>query len=422
MNGKIIFSDDLNYLINNRGLKVTKNFDQFEYWKIHRFTLNDGTFFNEINKLSPASYVEVFSNGPMKLDTYFLDCKRRHSYKSLLLQNETLIRNQILTTYKKYPSSRFLLFYSGGVDSTLLFVIMKELGIPFDCILIRYYPRWSLSERGYAEALSKLKSFGVNNYTTIDVDLNEAFNNHVVTAEKEMLLDRHISVHFYETYKRVVEKFGTDIVVVNGQSADSILSFGPSDNKKGSFLQRAILYSNIFTALLFEPFIRVYLRNRSRMPLTYREKLISILDEHNYWFCIDRKCKYKDLLENEISKPAYKKLKNNESKLMYAKIVSFLQGPDNQVVLKAANHFGITRILMPYTAPEFIYNIIKYKCNLLDLFNGKYFVRNLLNKKLKYKTQVELGLTTSSIDDFDMNSYEKRILDTYNSYINQMFK
>ena len=61
---------------------------------------------------------------------------------------------------------------------------------------------------------------------------------------RKMFFDRHYSkIHFYGVAE-LVKKWGADIVMINGQNSDAILSFGPSETKLTSYLKRYLLYGN----------------------------------------------------------------------------------------------------------------------------------------------------------------------------------
>lgn len=419
IDGKWCFSDDYQYLLKRLNCKPTIDELQLKYWMNHRYTLSSGTLFNEIKKLPPATRLTVNVES-LEVKSYFNDYENTPCYKRLMEKGYSVISEQLCEAYKNNRHSTFLLFYSGGTDSTFLLKTLQKLKIPFECVLIRYSPRWSVSEKEYSEAINKLRAFGITDFKTLDVDLNEAINNHVETAAKEMLFDRHLSVHFYETYKRVMETWGDDVVIVNGQSADSILSYGPSDLIPGFFVKRCILYSNWLTNLILDPLIRIYLNNEFRMPWTRREKLRSMLDEWEYFFAIRRNCPYVSLLNRTLDDENVKRLKHFASKRMYLKIISFLQGPDNQIVIQAANHFGINKVIMPFTAPAFIYNVVRNKSNIREIFKGKYFVRDH-NKKVYHLEPPKLTTVYEEPrPDFDMHSYETKILEIYNDYVNQI--
>lgn len=417
--GKWYFSEDYQYLLDKLQKEPLIDEEQLKYWRSHRYTLASGTLFCEIKKLLPASRL-VISNGELSIESYFNDFGNRPCYEQLMNKGYIIIENQLKKAYIQNDHSPFLLFYSGGADSTFLLKTLQRLKIPFECVLIRYNPRWSVSEKEYCEAIDKLRAFGITDYITLDVDLNEALTNHVEIAKKEMLFDRHLSVHFYETYKRVVETWGSDVVIVNGQSADSILSFGPSDLIPGSFVKRCILYSNWLFNLILDPLVRVYLKNEFRMPWTRRGKLRSMLDEWEYFFAIRRNCPYVSLLNRTLDSENVKRLKHFASKRMYLKIISFLQGPDNQIVIRAANHYGINKVIMPFTAPKFIYNVIQNKSNLREVFKGKYFVRDYNKNIYNLENPVSTTEYIKPQPDFNMHSYEAKILAIYNDYVNQI--
>lgn len=418
INDKIVITDDYNLLEDKIGNKLTINMEQYDYWKNHRFTLDNNTLYNEIFKVSPASFI-TYKSCKLSICSYFQNHDNTPDYKQYLRKNRAIIEEQLQLAYRKYSTSRFILFYSGGTDSTFLLCSLKKLKIPFTCVVIRYLPQWSVAEKDFIKAINRLHLFGIEDYEIIEADLNIAYNDFIDVAKQEMLFDRHISVHFYETYRRVAERFGSDIVVINGQSADSILGFGPTDISKGFFIQRCVLYSNKLTNIFWSIFVKILLGKQYRMPWTKEQKLMAMLDEHNYWFVLNQRCQYIKMLKDKINNNNFARLYSFYSKRMYAKIISFLQGPDNQIVIKSANHFGINKIIMPFTSPEFIYNVIKYKSDWKEIFVGKYFVRDILEEMIAdgQISKPEQLSYENPANDFDMEAFENRILQSYNQYL-----
>ena len=403
-----IFSDNYNCLLDRiKGKeKIVIDKDQFEYWKKHRYTLDENTLYKNIKKLSPASYLKVSKDG-MIIDSYYKDVERHSNYKKLMTENYSLITDQLKQVYKDNPEKQFLLFFSGGADSTLLLHILVENHIPFRCLIMQYQPTSSENANEVNRATAYLKQIGIENYDTIDIDFNIARDRNIDAVLNDMLFDRHTAVHCYECYRLIKEKYGEDVVIINGQTSDSILSFGPSEQTKGSFIRRAILYTTLGKLLLW-PLMRFYMPHL-RMPLTDTSQKIAMLDETNYFYMTDTSSTYHQMLRNKLESPLVKRLKNKESILMYLKLISFIQGPDNQMVIQAARHNGISQVVMPFTTPEFIYNTVSYKSNVRELFVGKYFVRNTLKKRFNYKKPQYLPFVEGSTD-FDISAFDDEIM------------
>lgn len=420
INGGYIFSDDYNCLLerikNEEGLQIDK--DQFTYWQKHRFTLDEKTLFNGIYKLSPASYIRITSN-EFIVDSYYKDLERHSNYNSLMKENYSLIKNQLKQVYNDNPEKTFLLFYSGGADSTFLLHILLENNIPFKSLIMRYRPLLSenLNEVNRAEAY--LHHIGIKDYDTIEIDFNEARARNIEAVLNDMLFDRHTSVHSYECYRLIREKYGNNVVIINGQTSDSILSFGPSEQTKGSFIRRAILYT-VSGKLLLWPMLRFYMP-QLRMPWSTISKQIAMLDETNYFYMKDVSSTYQDMLIQKLETPLVKRLKNKESLRMYLKLISFIQGPDNQMVIQAARHNGITHVVMPFTSPEFIYNTVAYKSNMRELFVGKYFVRDTLKNRFNYKKPQKLPSAELTVD-FDISAFDTEIMRKFTNKIEELAK
>ena len=420
IDGKYVFSDDYNCIIDRirckEDIEIDKN--QLAYWQKHRFALDDNTLFKRIKKLSPASYIRI-SNEGMLVDSYYKDLKRLSNYKKLMTENYTLIKNQLKQIYKDNPQKTFVLFYSGGADSTFLLHILLENQMPFKCLIMQYQPTSSENANEVNRAKAYLKQIGIENYDTIDIDFNKARDRNIEAVLNDMLFDRHTAVHCYECYRLIKEKYGKDVVIINGQTSDSILSFGPSEQTKGSFIRRAILYTVVGKLLLW-PLMRFYMP-QLRMPWTANSRKIAMLDETNYFYMTDTSSTYHEMLINKLESPLVKRLKNKESILMYLKLISFIQGPDNQMVIQAARHNGISQVVMPFTTPEFIYNTVSYKNNLRELFVGKYFIRNTLKIRFNYKKPKDFTRVNISTD-FDINAFDAEIMKMYINRIEEIAK
>lgn len=404
LNDEIWITDDYEYLIDRIGAKnLTTDELQVKYWDKHRYTLNNNTFFKEINKFSPSSIVTIYGD-KIEYRSYFKERQRKTNYKQLMEKNFSVLKEDLQKVYSENLSSKFILFYSGGADSTLLLHISKELQIPFTCVLIRYSPKVELNYNDIERASNYLKKLGLP-YDIIEVDIKKAIEKYGQIAISELLFDRHLAVHFYQTYHEIREKYGKDVVIINGQSADSILSFGPSEYTVGNIAKRAILACSNNIIGFFGNLLSKALPSVGFIfPYGKTEAVKAILDDTNYIFALDKKCPYDELLDKEVEAIHKLGIQQYESMRMYAKTAGFLQGPDNQVVIHAARHNGVNKVVMPYTSPEFIYNVVQYKSNMRDILHPKYFIRDLLRGRYKYDAKDKYRI--SSHDEFYQNSPE----------------
>ena len=380
--------------------------EEIAYWKKHRYTLNKGTLIRNLKKFSPATLVTIDGERVAE-STYYKNVSRKTDSRKLLENNFEIVKRELIALYESNVNKTFILFYSGGVDSTLLLLLCKELKIPVKCLLIRYQPMWSVNIQDIAFAQKNLERYGMDN-DIIDVDLYDAYKRFGKNAMSDMLFDRHLAVHFYETYRTVSERYGDDVVIINGQSADSILSFGPSLFTKGNMIKRMILaFSQGPISIIGKAICRI-INSSYDMPSGKDEACYAMLDDTNYLFLTDRKCQYNDMLKREVNEMYSLGIDSYEGMRMYCKMIGFLQGSDNQVVIRAANKSGIHSVCMPFTCPEFIYNVIRYKNNLYEIINPKYFIRDTLKHRYGYKNKAN-RVIPSNRPDFDMDSFAEKI-------------
>ncbi len=410
----IYISNDYSILISKikEFSSLTLNKKQLEIWEKHRYTFGEDTLFDEIKKIPPSSYLVVDKGKLVNVNNYFEDIIPHPHYKKLLSTLKADILDSISEVVNKYSyiDNKYLLFYSGGTDSTLLAYIMQELKIPYTAVILKFKPFWSMNYNDYLKAIENAKKIGIKNIEIIEINLETAKLN-IDLILQDMLFDRHLSVAFYESYRVITEKFGNNIITISGQGADSILSYGPSEFSLGDFMRRSILYYPKLSKPLFNKLVQKKLGKQYEIPINNQNINRAFLDEKGYFFVRDKNCNYIDVLDY-YSKKAASIIKGEASLRMFFK-QNYLQGPDNQVIIKSANSNGINRIVMPFVTPQFIKSCIKYKQDWRDLFFPKYFVRDILKKDYKYNSyynQIKKGRKLSdNIIDFDMKSYEEEI-------------
>jgi len=88
--------------------------------------------------------------------------------------------------------------------------------------------------------------------------------------------------------------------------------------------------------------------------------------------------KKKDIITSIINNIGH--IKDKYSKMLFLKSFGFLQGPDNMVLIKSANEFGIHKVYYPFASYKFISIISKYYNFKLDLFYPKYILKVICKK------------------------------------------
>lgn len=426
--GQLYFSGDYSYLLNVLKINkcpITVDEQQHEYWKKFGYTVGDSTLFKEIKKMAPATSIVISAQGQIESENIWLPNLKHtpnaHQHKSYSYRH---IAENLVSLQASNPTSPFVLLYSGGVDSTFLGMMLKELSIPYIAIVMRYRPASYDNCLDYERARANIMKCGAKQVDYIEIDSRLCYEKYISGILDDLLFDRHVGVSFYRCMQHISEKYGTNSIVVCGQSADSVLSFGPSDFNLSSFIKRAILYGNNAIRFMLQPLIRRNLGKDYKIVLSNLDKEIAFCDHKKYIFALNEHIPYYRLLRNVVESQN-KFFTSKHSRYMYLKLFTYIQGADNQVVVKSANAFGIKRIVMPFATASFICGTIKYKSVWRELFDPKYVIRDLLKDKYDFDSffnQYRGKLSSESIlalkePHFDLSL---RIMDSFNHRVNQI--
>ena len=388
-NGKYYFSDDYSYLISvlkKNNIPLILNHKEYLYWIKFGYTTGDSTLYSNINKIPPATQFVIAKNGMIvSRKCYFRDIFNtadsiKHTKKSF-----ELLANCFKTLYENNKNSPIILLYSGGVDSTLLAKMLQYLRIPYIAVIMKILPYNVDNLLDLERAKRNIEGCGATTIEYVDVSLEKGYDRNITSLLKDLLFDRHLAISFYETMHFISEKFGKDSVVICGQAADSVLSFGPSDFNLSSFIKRCILYGNKFTNLLFQPLVNKELGRQYSIVLNRYEKMLAFCDHTRYIYALNSNVEYFSLLKNVVDS-CTTHLKSSASKYMYLKLFTHLQGSDNQVVIKSANAFGINKVILPFTSVDMVYTTVRYKSIWREIFCPKYVVRDILKRYFRYNS------------------------------------
>ena len=379
-NDSIYVSDDFLELENILD-DTSINSIELEFWEKHRFTTGKGTFLNEIAKVSPSSTLKISKNGISEI-SYFKNVVR----KSDAGQHMKIVNNDLEDSFNHIENSKkkVILMFSGGKDSCLLLQYLKERSINFELLFFKISPVTKMVAADLTRARNVASKLKID-LKEIDIDLTKITEKEKYFCVKQQILDRHYSILHYFGMKMIKDIYGTDVIIINGQSSDSILSFGPSENSLMSYFRREMMYfPSSFLSRLGLFLLSVKSRKRFKLPTTIHEKLLSLFDEFKYSRVleIEKSAEYHYYLEDYI-KQKTDQFSSYESKEMYTKILSFCQGSDNQVVVNSANYYSL-KVIMPFATPEIIYGTVKYKDEHLEVKRPKYVVDDILLEKYHF--------------------------------------
>jgi hypothetical protein len=391
-------SDDYSFILDQLRDQAPLEIDEHEYefWEKHRYTTGGATFVRRCDKLPPASVLTVDQSG-IKIRNYFSDLSAdidasRHSRLFVDDLSDTLRS----LSREKRP---IFLFISGGNDSTLLALMMRELKIDFTPVFVKLNPSYPANQSDSLRAEGVARYLGL---TLKELDINVAnVIGDIESIAREMIFDRHFSLLHFGAMRQLQREYGTDLIIVNGQSCDAVLSHGPSANSKGDFAARVLCHRPMtLWSSLAGLAVKVKHGWKYAAPRTEREYLLSRLDPFRYYSVLEKRHShsYRGYL-GEITDSLQSQFNHRTALNIYLSVYSYLQGSDNQVVIRSARSNGIERVIMPYASPQIIYATAAHRDSSKEIRHPKYPVTDALRKLgFNYKAKVNKGDVAPSTD------------------------
>ena len=194
------------------------------------------------------------------------------------------------------------------------------------------------------------------NLLSIDINLNNIDEKKILN---NMLFDFHFSILHFEGLKKIKKIFGKNINIICGQSADSLFSYGASASTVSHLYSRiSFFYNNLFLSFIAKFFLEKKYK-RKILFFNIKKEYLFFLSFY-YYLLVEKKLYLRSNKIRQTVDDLKLKLINKKDFLMYLKIFGFLQGSDNQVVVKSCiiNNFNL---IMPYMDPQLIYGVIAKK-------------------------------------------------------------
>ena len=351
---------------------IDKNY--FNFFLEKNFTPGDETYFKNIKKFQPCTYYNISNKLHLGKKIYFPNNINKPNIRSCKKEINTYFKNQ----FKNIRNEKVILLFSGGLDSLFLFKMLKLNNIEFSCAYFYSFPS-SFETEHY-----KKKVKGICNEEDIFLDLIEVNTKKLLPILKfirsKMQFNYHLSLLFLRGVQSLKKRYGKNILLISGQSCDSILSFGPSQLTKANFVARFLnIYPFNFISKLMVSVLNMKFNKDLRNPRTNINFYESFFFNFFYYPLIySTNFKKKDIITSIINNIGH--IKDKYSKMLFLKSFGFLQGPDNMVLIKSANEFGINKVYYPFASYKFISIISKYYNFKLDLFYPKYILKVICKK------------------------------------------
>lgn len=378
---KLYITDNIFKFLDESDLK-NEPLDEFEseYFKKHGYTSGDSTMYKRIKKIPPASLFTIDKNGlkiKSKWNLYNVkeDADSRKFSESLLksVQKQLEILNN--------TPEKVLLCFSGGKDSTYLAHILKDLGIDFNLVFFRD-KNLKINNKEAKRAMTSAQKLG----KTIEyIDITGLKDDTIEEAiQRFNFFDKHYCRYHFYGLKEIKRIYGENVIMVNGQNADSILSFGPSEEKIGSWIKRYLLYGdNLTLKRCFASVIGMLFRKKLIVPTSLSTRQNAFYDNFKYCLLLDSSTEDYNIKVSDKVSELMSSLPEDiieREAMMYLKAMSHMQASDAQVVTQSAKYHGLG-LLMPLAPSDIMRLTLKYKDDKRELYHPKYALNSKLCRK-----------------------------------------
>jgi asparagine synthetase B (glutamine-hydrolysing) len=371
----IYITDNVFSFMNNDDLdSMERHIHETYYFEKHHYSSGDSTFYKKIKKIPPSGILKMNRDGlSISLSYSFAQIERT--------PNEALFRESIresvvasLKPLQEYQG-KIILCYSGGTDSHYIATLLQTMNIDFElAYFLNTSSLPSLKEK--KNGIKGAKKLGKQLHF---INISQDINPQVEDAIKEkMYFDKHFSKSHFYGIADIVKKWGNNIILINGQNADSILSYGPSEKKITSLMKRYLLYGNCHMfKMLIARIISVVFNVPFSIPKSKIHRAHSFYDLFKYCL-LYAKCDSKefiDYIDNKILTIEKELSFSSENNLfMYLKLFTHIQGSDSQVVIQSAKFWNI-KLLMPFSTSDILFATLKYKDDCKEMIKPKYILR-----------------------------------------------
>jgi asparagine synthetase B (glutamine-hydrolysing) len=383
INGQWYFSDNWDFIKE----KVSNEFiseNALSFFKKHNYLLFDDTINKNIKKI-PANIVLIIE----KNNNYYVE---KENNKKILEKNKyisnmyrSILQNLKLANTLRMKNRNIKLLASGGIDSTLIALMLLKLKVPFEihCFISGWI---SKSDK---DAIANLGAFcSTNKIAFHPYEFNKIDEFKLKKFHK---IDPNIS-HTYLLFDEIYQNLKKNDICLVGQGVDSLFSFGPSNNKPISLLARQSIFSKSnFLLFVIQNFINIYFKLELKIPRDNMEKFISFIN-HTHYFCFFNK---KEMPINQYCKSTIERLPFKEINLLKLKQIGFLAGADNAIFHNLDKIYKTTTIF-PFLSSKILRMVDGSNNDNLEQIYGKYVVKILFNK-LKKSVRNKPGLNLNEI-------------------------
>ena len=406
-NKTLFIFDDENIKNHTQKNVIIKNYLNFFIEK--NYTPGNLTFFENIKKFQPCTNYQFNRQLEIKKKILFPNIENNPDENKCKIEIKKYFKNQ----FEQIRNEKIILLFSGGVDSYFLYKTLKENKIKFNCAYFYTYPASYETEKN----LHKVKYICKNDEIPLDlIKLNLKFLHSTQNfIKKRMMFNYHFSFIFLKGIEYLKKKYGKNVVIISGQSCDSILSFGPSQSTIPNFFARYLInYPFSILSKIIPHILNLKFKQKLNNPKNLREFYETFFKSFYYYpLNYTSKSKNLDFFRNLLIETSH--ISNRYSKLMFLKCYGFLQGSDNMIMIKSANHNKISKIYLPFASYNFISIILKYYNFRKDVFFPKYILKKICKDHDKFENK-------KNYFNIKLSTFDLKLKNNYINYLKKNYE
>jgi asparagine synthetase B (glutamine-hydrolysing) len=413
--GEITISDDIQYILEScqpECLHIDTN--EAFYFRRHRYTTGNNSLYKGIAKMPPASLWKYSSNGLLK-NIYFDSFKCFQKIDNYPESNYQYIYDNIKDSID--PNLETILYFSGGVDSTYLYFVLKDLAIKFKLVFIKYspYDKDNLDDLHKVLKIAKVINESVE---IIDCDIDKYYGEFQKKLHRRHPFDMSLFSIYYGN-SVIHGKYGS-CNIVNGQSSDSIYCWGNSSKSISAAIQRfmvskfyydAPLSIRRLLAMIIQNIYKIRWKSKYTFYIPFKEKeyYIGLLDPTGYVPVICGSNSYQKYLLNIVD-ALVKNVAQKKDVVMYLKMM-YLQGPSNIMVIESSKEFN-HNLIMPFLDARIVFLKLKFQNEIKNIFQPRYELEEVLYKRYNFDTN-----EIKKAKKYKVTTKQKKIFFSYKNLI-----
>ena len=329
------------------------------------FSPDDKTLIKNVNKVLPGSIVTYdFKNNTKTTDYFFHLSTSKTNNK--FAKTKDLIKDVIKKNL--IADTKVGIFLSGGLDSSILAITAKNLGLEVEAYTSYFLPENKFTKFNvdykYADILSKKFNFKLNKVAIDEKNLNQ--KDEIITAYKK--LDEPITnFNFFNSFfQSKMAKENNCKVILTGDGADEI--FGGYERYKKCYIARKLRY----LSFLSKKISRINSLKSDNLP-SYFYNFLNIENNSNvfnpnFFENLKKSSSFKILLPNTDKK---------EEIMNYFDLKYWLQSESN-FKLDRASMLNSIEARVPFQDINFLKNIFTINMEeKINFFNEKIILKNL---------------------------------------------